>query len=98
MIKVIVGYKLKRGADIQPILLRLRSYAVTYSGFVGAENLLSEQDSSIVAMVSTWGKVEDWRLWETSKARQQILREAEALLVEKPRVTVYRIMPTVRWV
>ena len=98
MIKVIVGYRLKKGADIQPMLLKLRSYAMTYLGFVGAENLLSEQDSSIVAMVSTWEKVEDWRLWETSKARREILREAEALLVEEPRVTIHRIMPTVRWV
>ena len=98
MIKVIIGYKLKSGVDIQPILLKLRSYAMTYSGFVGAENLVSEKDISIIATVSTWEKVEDWRLWETSKTRQEILREAEALLAEEPRVIIYRIMPAVRWV
>ena len=98
MIKVVIGYKLKSGANIQPILLKLRSYAMTYPGFVGAENLLSEQDVSIVATVSTWEKVENWSLWEGSKISQEILREAEALLVEEPRVTIYRIMPTVRWV
>jgi len=98
MIKVLIGYKLKSGVDIQPILLKLRSYAMTYPGFVGAENLLSEQDISIVATVSTWEKVENWRVWEGSKISQEILREAEALLVEEPRVTIYRIMPTARWV
>jgi len=98
MIKVIVGYKLKKSANIQPILLKLRSHAMTYRGYVGAENLLSEQDISIVAMVTTWEKVEDWRSWETSKAKQEILREAEAILAEEPRVTIYRIIPTVRWV
>jgi len=96
MIKVIVGYKLKKGADIQPILLKLRSHAMTYPGFVGAENLLSGKDSSIVAMVSTWERIENWKVWEISKIRQDILREAETLLVEEPRVIVYRIMPTVK--
>ena len=98
MIKVITGYKLKKGADIQPILLKLRSYAITYPGFVGAENLLSEQNISIVATVSTWERVENWRLWEGSKISQEVLRETEALLVEEPKVTIYRIMPTIRWV
>jgi len=98
MVKVITGYKLKKDADIQPILLKLRSHAMTYPGYVSTENLLSEQDISIVAMMSTWEEVEDWRSWEGSKISQEILREAGALLAEEPRVTIYRIIPTVRWV
>jgi heme-degrading monooxygenase HmoA len=97
MIKVISGYRLKEGADIQPILLKLRSHAMTYPGFVGAENLLSEQDISIVASAGTWESVENWRLWEDSKIYQEVLREAEPLLVEEPKITIYRIMPTIRW-
>ena len=97
MIKVIVGYKLKSGADIMPILLKLRSGAMTYPGFIGSENLLSEQDISVVATVSTWQKTEDWRLWETSRTRQKILREVDVLLVEEPKVTLYTIIPTIRW-
>lgn len=98
MIKVIIGYKLKEGADIQPILLKFRSHAMQYPGFIGAENLLSAKDSSIVATVSTWEKVEDWRIWEKSKIRQELLRQTERLLVEEPKVTIYRTMPTARWV
>ena len=97
MIKVIVEYKVKRGEDILPILLKLRSHSIIYPGFVGAENLVSEKDSSIVAMLSTWEKVEDWRAWEKSKIRQELLREAEALLEEEPRATTYRTMSTARW-
>jgi antibiotic biosynthesis monooxygenase (ABM) superfamily enzyme len=97
MIKVIVGYRLKSGADIIPILLKLRSGAMTYPGFIASENLLSEQDISIVATVSTWQRVEDWRLWESSRTREEILREAEVLLAEEPKVTLYTIMPTIRW-
>ncbi len=94
MIKVIVGYKVKKGADIQPVFLKLRSNAMQYPGFVGAENLISQQDSSIVAMLSTWERVENWRLWEDSRIRQEIMREAEPLLDEELRVAIYRIMPT----
>jgi len=97
MIKAIIGYKLRSGADIVPILLKLRAGAMTYPGFVNSENLLSEQDNSIVATITTWQKAEDWRLWESSRARQEILKQAEELFVEEPKVTLYTIMPTVRW-
>lgn len=98
MIKVIVGYKVRKGKDIKPILVELRSHAMTYPGFVGAENLISEKDVSIVAVVSTWEKAEDWREWEKSTMRQGLLRQAETLLVEEPRVTIYRTTPPMRWV
>jgi heme-degrading monooxygenase HmoA len=98
MVKVIIGYKVKDGAKIQPILLKLRSHAMTYPGYVGGENLLSEQDPSIVAAVSTWERVENWRAWESSKICQEMHRETEALLAEEPKVTIYRIMPTVKWI
>ncbi len=97
MIKVIVGYKVRTGEDINPILLELRSHAMTYPGFVGAENLISEKDISIIAVVSTWVKAEDWRLWEKSTIRQGLLRKAETLLVEEPKITIYRTTPTLRW-
>lgn len=97
MIKVIVGYRLKVGADIQPALLKLRSYAMTFPGFFGAENLINVQDNTIVAMVSTWENVENWKTWENTKIRKQILQEAEKLFREQPRVTIYRVVPTTGW-
>jgi len=73
MIKVIVGYRLKGGADFDHTLRKLRSQAMQFPGFIGAENLLSDKDYHILALVSTWDKVEDWRQWEKSKIRQDIL-------------------------
>ena len=95
LIKVIEGYKLKTGADIKPLLLKLRSSVMTYPGYVGAENLISEQDTSIVTMISTWEKADDWRLWESSMNRQKIIEEIKALSVEEPRITTHWIIPTV---
>jgi antibiotic biosynthesis monooxygenase (ABM) superfamily enzyme len=98
MIKVIVGYKVRRDEDILPILLKLRAHAMQYPGFMGAENLLSEQDSSIIAVMQSWERIEDWEIWEKSSIRQELLRQAGALLEEEPKVTIYQVIPTVRWV
>ncbi len=97
MIKVVVGHKVKRGADIQPILLKLRSHAMQYPGYVGAENLLGEKDTSIVVLISTWEKVEDWRIWEKSKIKAELYQQAKTILEEEPKVTVYRIVSAQRW-
>ena len=97
MIKVVVGYKLKPGVNIQPMLLKLRSNAITYPGFINAETLMNVQDSSIVFVLYTWNKIEDWQLWEKAHSRNKIIQEAEPILSEQPRVKVYRVIPTAGW-
>jgi len=97
MLKVIIGYKLKRGADILPMLVKLRSHAMTYPGYVSAENLMNNHDVSIVAIITTWEDVEYFRDWEKSRSRQAIIKEFEDILAEEPKVTVYRIIPTKKW-
>ncbi|UCE97782.1 MAG: hypothetical protein JSV74_00125 [Dehalococcoidia bacterium] len=97
MISVIVGYRLKSGADIQPILRKLMSNAITYAGFIKAENLVSSKDKTIAVIIYTWNKIEDWRIWEQSTTRQKIIEQADTLLLEQPRVTVYQVMPTTEW-
>lgn len=94
MIKVIEGHKLKPGANIQPIFLKLRSNAMQYPGFIGAENLIGEEDASLAIFISTWNAAQNWRAWEISGIRTGIYREIEELLVEEPKITIYTIMPT----
>jgi len=81
MIKGVIGYKVVSYKDVEPILMKLRSYAMQFPGFVGAENLVSEEDYSVVVMISTWETMEHWRSWVEGAAR----------------VTAYRTMPTVEW-
>jgi len=97
MIKVIEGYELKKGADIQPLFLKLRSYAMTFLGFISVEHIRSVKGSPIAALLYNWEGLENWEAWESSKLRQQILKEAEALLLSEPRITVYEVMPTSAW-
>lgn len=97
MIKGIVGFKVRNYKDVEPTLLKLRSHAMQYPGFVSAENLVSDVDSSVVVMTSTWETLETWRTWLKSRITQDLLRQDKELAVEKPRVTAYRIMPTAEW-
>ncbi len=87
----------KAGVDILPLLAQLRSSESTFPGFVSAENLLREEDDTIVVKMSTWQRAENWRAWETSKLRQALMRQAEGLLLDEPVVTMYTVMPTVGW-
>ena len=97
MVKVVVGYKLKKGVDIQSILMKLRTHAITYPGFIGAENLVGMKDCSIVFVLYSWEKIQDWERWENTIIRKKLLQEAEQLLSEPPRVRLYQVLPTTRW-
>jgi len=97
MIKGVIGYKVVSYKDVEPILMKLRSYAMQYPGFVGAENLVSEEDYSVVMMISTWETIEYWRSWVESGITQDLLKQAKEVVVGVARVTTYRTMPTVEW-
>ena len=97
MIKVITGYRIKQGADMESILVRLRADAMQYPGFVSAENLISRRDSAVVLVISTWNTAEDWKEWEQSKARVGLLKEAQAILEDETKATIYDIAPTRKW-
>jgi heme-degrading monooxygenase HmoA len=99
MIKGIVGCRVRQDADLEPISLKLKSHAMQYQGFKGTENLVSEGNGSVVAMVSTWESLEDWVSWAQSTITQEMLRQAKTLLIEEPRVTTYKMFaPSIRWV
>ena len=98
MIKVIVGYRVKAGADIKPLLLKLRMNSMQYPGFVGAENLTHRRDASVLVSISTWEGPENWIAWEKSKVRAELIKEIEPLVEDQTRVEMYDIIPTARWV
>jgi heme-degrading monooxygenase HmoA len=99
MIKGIVGCKVRKDTDLEPTLLKLKSHAAQYQGFKGMENLVSADNASVIAMVGTWESLEDWKSWAQSAITQELLRQAEAVLLEEPRLTTYRMMtPGPIWV
>jgi len=97
MIKGIIGYKVLRYKDVEPILMKLRSHAMQYPGFVSAENLVSEEDLSVVMMITTWETIETWRGWTESKITKDLLQQAKEVAMGTARLTAYRTMPTTEW-
>ncbi len=97
MIKGIIGYKVRSYKDVEPVLMKLREHAMQYPGFVSAENMVSEVDFSVVVMQITWQTMENWTTWLKSRITQNLLRQERHLLLEDPRATAYRIMPTTEW-
>jgi antibiotic biosynthesis monooxygenase (ABM) superfamily enzyme len=97
MIKGIIGFKVLSYKDLEPILMQLRSHAMQYPGYVGAENLVSEADFSVVVMISTWETIDNWRTWVESRGTRELLREAKAVVMGEAKLTAYRTMPTVEW-
>ncbi len=92
MIRVLVGYKVKRGEDIQPMLIKLRANALQYKGFIGDEMLQNHKNSSTIVKVSTWDSVEMWQNWENSSLRQELQIELREFLDDEPRISSYRIV------
>ena len=92
-IKGIIGYKVLDYKDIEPVLMKLRSYAKEYPGFVGAEILVSEEDHSVGVMISTWKTMESWKVWVGSKGTLALLQQARTAVMGTPRITAYKTMP-----
>lgn len=97
MIKGIIGYKVLNYKNVEPILMQLRSHAMQYPGYIGAENLVSEEDFSVVVMISTWETLENWKAWVESRRTRELLRQAKTVVMQAARITAYRTMPTVEW-
>ncbi len=97
MIKGIIGYKVLDYRNVEPILMQLRSYAMQYPGYVDAELLVSEGDRSVGVMISTWQTMENWTTWAGSKGTLALLQRARTAVAGTPRITAYRIMPTIEW-
>jgi heme-degrading monooxygenase HmoA len=98
VITVIVGYKLKTNVDIQPILSKLMSNVITHPGFIKAQNLVSTKDPTIAVVIYTWETIEEWHVWENTSIRKEIIQQADTILLEEPRVTIYHVKPSTGWV
>ena len=97
MIKGIIGFKVLNYKDLEPILMKLKSSAMQYPGYVGAENLVSVEDLSVVMMIATWETIENWRTWTESRITKDLLQQAKAVVIGGARLTAYNIMPTREW-
>jgi len=69
VIRVIIERKLKKGADVGSLLLKLRAAAMPHKGYISSETLIGVEDRSLVSVISTWNRLEDWKAWEAAEVR-----------------------------
>ena len=96
MIRIMVERHLKAGKreELLPLLRELRTAAINHPGYVTGETLTNTEYPSNVMVLSTWNSMEDWKAWEKSEQRIDLYAKIEALLVEKPRVSIYQVIAT----
>ena len=80
IVKVIIKRKVIKGKekDFFPLLLKLRSEAMTQEGYIAGETLIDPEDPNKVVIISKWESLDDWNKWKANIGREKI----DALLNE----------------
>jgi len=93
MLRVIIERQLKAGKRISliPLLRDLRAAALKHPGYINGETMVNSEDPTIVATMSTWRSMDDWRAWEISAARMNLTEDIQRLLRKKPRISTYHM-------
>ena len=81
-IKVIIERRIVPGNEsaLSDLLLRLRGKAMRAKGYISGETLRSLDDPFEYLVISAWNNLDDWKLWEADKERQEIESEIDSLL------------------
>lgn len=91
MVRVIIERHCRRGeeAEMEKLLLELRTRAMRQPGYVSSETLKSLDDPSRWLVISTWIDADLWEAWETSLQRRKISSKIEPLLVGPEEVSIF---------
>jgi len=93
MIRVIITRQVMQREKMSVLLREVRAAVMPYPGYVSGEILISTEDRNVVAVISTWRSLADWKRWEKSEQRSNILRRIEPILVAPPFIETYEIIP-----
>jgi heme oxygenase (mycobilin-producing) len=90
-VKTIIKRKVRKGKEGQllPLLLELRSRAITQPGYISGETLRNVENPEDYVVVGTWRSLEDWQTWKADKGRAEIQSKIDALLGEETSYAVY---------
>jgi heme-degrading monooxygenase HmoA len=90
-VKIILRRRIPKDkeAKILPLLLELRSLAVSQPGYISGETLRNLKDPEDYVVISTWQSLKDWETWAASGLRNSIQAKVEAVLGQKTEYSVY---------
>ena len=81
-----------KAAEMEKLLVDLRTKAMRQRGYVSGETLRSMDDPSQWLVISTWLDADLWKAWETSPERQDIVRQIDPLLTASEKASVFGFM------
>ncbi len=75
--------------QLTPLLIELRSCALTQPGYLSGETLIRVDDPREHLVISTWDSLEHWNQWLQSPARAEIQARVDACLGQETLYQVY---------
>lgn len=99
MIRVIIERHCQpdKAAELEELLVDLRTKATQQRGYVSGETLRSIEDPSRWLVISSWLDAELWQAWESSPERQEIVRKVDPLLTTPEKVSVFAFVWEACW-
>ena len=90
-VKIIIRRRVPKDkeSELLPLLMQLRSKAITQSGYISGETLRNVDNPEEYIVISTWESVEAWKAWESSKERKEVQEKIDTLLEEKAEYGIY---------
>lgn len=91
MVRVIIERRCQpnKEAELEKLLVELRSKVVRQRGYISGETLRSVDDPSLWLVIATWLDAELWKAWESSPERQEVVTKIEQLLVAPAKASVF---------
>ncbi len=90
-VKVIIRRNIPKDsiAEVYPLLISLREYAMRQKGFISGETLRNIDDPEEIVVIGTWQSAEDWKAWEANPKRKELQENINILLNKKIEYGVY---------
>ena len=91
MVRVIIERhcQLDKGAELESLLVELRTKSMQQHGYVSGETLRSLDNPSLWLVISTWFDADLWKAWETMPERREIMRKIDPLLIAPEKVSIF---------
>lgn len=72
-VKIIIRRRIPKGKEAQvlPLLLDLRSKAITQPGYISGETLINVNNPEDYVVIGTWKSVDGWKAWEATKEKRR---------------------------
>ncbi|MDM7999499.1 MAG: antibiotic biosynthesis monooxygenase family protein [Dehalococcoidia bacterium] len=99
MVRVVIERHFQKGkeAELEDLLVELRSRAMAQPGYVSGETLRSLQDPSLWVVLSTWLDVSQWKAWEASPERREIEDRIARIAKAPAKVSVFSFVWRACW-